>query len=144
MVGFGTLPGRGKPWDERSTWGKKSVWRWFWRCCEGREKSEVLARRHEVCANTPRRYRDEFIAGGRAQVTGKSPTQALGSESKALKHQIEEHDMVIGEYTIANRVLKKRSRPDGRLTWEDEANLTDEIQFFPGRIRTRKVLGLWR
>ena len=75
----------------------------------GEEKLEVLARRHGICANTLRRYRDEFIAGGRAQLMGKSSTQALESETKALKRQIEERDMVIGEYTIANRFLKKRA-----------------------------------
>lgn len=75
----------------------------------GEEKLEVLARRHGICANTVRRYRDEFIAGGRAQLMGKSSTQGLESENKALKRQIEERDMVIGEYTIANRVLKKRA-----------------------------------
>ena len=36
----------------------------------GTEKLEVLARRHQVSANTLRRWRDEFLAGGRDRLTG--------------------------------------------------------------------------
>jgi len=36
----------------------------------GTEKLEVLARRHQVSANTLRRWRDEFLAAGKAQRNG--------------------------------------------------------------------------
>jgi len=72
------------------------------------EPAAQLARRHGVSEQTLYRWRDEFLAGGEAALSGKSK----GSDSPArrvaeLEQQIEKRDQVIGELTIANRILKK-------------------------------------
>ena len=71
-----------------------------------REKAAArLARRYVVSEQTLYRWRDEFLAGGEAALAGSS-----GKNSDPRKRRIEEleqRDQVIGELTIANRVLKK-------------------------------------
>ena len=72
------------------------------------EPAAQLARRHGVSEQTLYRWRDEFLAGGEAALSGKSK----GSDAQArrvaeLEQQIEKRDQVIGELTIANRILKK-------------------------------------
>jgi transposase-like protein len=72
------------------------------------EPARVLARRYGISENTLYRWRDEFMAAGEAALangTGKAdPRQRHLAE---LKKQLGERDKVIGELTIANRLLKK-------------------------------------
>lgn len=73
----------------------------------GTEKLEVLARRHQVSANTLRRWRDEFLAAGRDRLTGVGDAAEALVEVKRLRRELNEREMIIGEITVANRFLKK-------------------------------------
>lgn len=76
------------------------------------EPAAVIARRIGVSEPTLYRWRDEFIAAGEAALAnggGKQGTDPLRRRIAELEHQIEKRDQVIGEYTIANRILKKLS-----------------------------------
>jgi transposase len=76
------------------------------------EPAGVIARRIGVSEPTLYRWRDEFIAGGEAALTGSSGKKGADSRDRRiaeLEAQIEKRDQVIGEYTIANRILKKLS-----------------------------------
>jgi transposase len=71
------------------------------------EPAAVIARRYSVSEPTLYRWRDEFLAAGEAAL-------AVGTRNGAdrriaeLDRQIERRDQVIGELTIAIRVLKKQ------------------------------------
>ena len=72
------------------------------------EPAEKLARRYEVSQQTLYRWRDEFLAGGEAGLTnGKGGADPRDREIRELKKEVEGRDQVIGELTIANRILKK-------------------------------------
>jgi transposase-like protein len=73
------------------------------------EPATQLARRYGVSEPTLYRWRDDFLAGGEAALSaggakGLDPQARRVSE---LEQQIEKRDQVIGELTIANRILKK-------------------------------------
>ena len=71
-----------------------------------------MARRIGVSEPTLYRWRDEFIAAGEAALangSGKKGADPLRRRIAELEYQIEKRDQVIGEYTIANRILKKLS-----------------------------------
>jgi hypothetical protein len=56
------------------------------------------------------RWRDEFLAGGAAALGhGKNGVDARDRENRALRAELAERDLVIGELTVANRILKKLS-----------------------------------
>jgi transposase-like protein len=65
-----------------------------------------LARRFGISEQSLYRYRDQFLTAGRAGLAGNVEAEKLIRE---LKQDIEEREKVIGELTIANRILKKRS-----------------------------------
>ena len=72
------------------------------------EPATKLARRYGVSEQTLYRWRDEFLAGGEAALaSGKKGTDSRDREIKQLKKDLEQRDQVIGELTIANRILKK-------------------------------------
>jgi transposase len=74
------------------------------------EPAAVIARRIGVSEPTLYRWRDEFMAGGEAALaSGKGKADARDRRIAELEAQIEKRDQVIGEYTIANRILKKLS-----------------------------------
>ena len=76
------------------------------------EPAAVIARRVGVSEPTLYRWRDEFVAGGEAALSSGSGKQGADPRDRRiadLEHQIEKRDQVIGEYTIANRILKKLS-----------------------------------
>jgi transposase len=74
------------------------------------EPAAVLARRYGISDATLYRWRDEFLAGGKAALTGERKARN-GSPSRVaeLEQQLGERDRVIGELTVANRILKKLS-----------------------------------
>jgi transposase-like protein len=74
----------------------------------GTEKLEVLARRHQVSANTLRRWRDEFLAGGAERLQGSGNAAAAQAEARHLRRELAEREMIIGELTVANRFLQKK------------------------------------
>ena len=75
------------------------------------ESAAQIARRAGVSDQTLYRWRDDFIAAGQAQLGGKSNEAAATKELAKLQRQIETREQVIGELTIANRILKKLSGP---------------------------------
>ena len=78
------------------------------------ESAAKLARRYGVSEPTLYNWRDKFLAGGMAALaTGKSGDTAEARRIKELEKEVAERDRVVGELTIANRVLKKVS--DGLL-----------------------------
>jgi transposase-like protein len=74
------------------------------------EPAGKLARRFGISEQTLYRWRDEFLAGGEAALAnGRGGTDSRDREIKELKKEVERRDQVIGELTIANRILKKTS-----------------------------------
>ena len=72
------------------------------------EPAAKLARRFGVSEQTLYRWRDDFLAGGEAALsTGKGQSEPRERENAELKRQLAQRDQVIGELTIANRILKK-------------------------------------
>jgi transposase-like protein len=72
------------------------------------ESAGKLARRIGVSEQTLYRWRDEFLAGGEAALaSGKGGADPRDREIRELKKEVEGRDQVIGELTIANRILKK-------------------------------------
>ena len=74
------------------------------------ESAAKLARRYGISEQTLYRYRDRFLESGKAGLSGDRDAEA---RIKELEKQVEEREQVIGELTIANRILKKTS--DGLL-----------------------------
>jgi transposase len=72
------------------------------------EPGAVLARRFEVSEPTLYRWRDDFLRGGEAALCGSNGT-GPARRLQELERQVAERDRVIGELTIANRILKKTS-----------------------------------
>ncbi len=77
------------------------------------EPAVVIARRYSVSEPTLYRWRDEVLAAGEAALAvgtrnGVDPRDRRIAE---LERQIESRYQVIGELTIALRVLKKTPRP---------------------------------
>ena len=74
------------------------------------ESAEKIGRRLGVDKRTVDRWRDEFLAAGEASLadksTGEHPSQR---EIKELRREIAKRDQIIGEVTVANRILKKLS-----------------------------------
>jgi transposase len=75
------------------------------------EAAAVIARRVGVSEPTLYRWRDEFLAAGEAALAGSSRNGAdpRNRQIAELEKQIEKRDQVIGELTVANRILKKLS-----------------------------------
>ena len=72
------------------------------------EPAAKVARRFGVSEQTLYRWRDEFLAGGEAALAnGKGGADLRDREIRELKKEVERRDQVIGELTIANRILKK-------------------------------------
>src|SRR5512136_770654 len=74
------------------------------------EAGKVLARRYGISEQTLYRWRDEFLAGGEsALASGQGGSDARDRQIADLKREVARRDQVIGELTIANRILKKTS-----------------------------------
>lgn len=73
------------------------------------ESAEVISRRLKIDVSTLNRWRDEFLAGGEAALLGNGSSDPRDRQIAELKREIADRDQVIGEYTIANRILKKLS-----------------------------------
>ena len=68
------------------------------------EPIATLARRYGVSETTLHRWREDFLICGQAAL-------AYGEAARIqeLERQLARRDQVIGELTIANRILKKRA-----------------------------------
>lgn len=76
------------------------------------EPASKIARRYGISEATLMRYRDAFLEGGlQALHDGKRDSAEV--RVKELEKELEQRDQVIGELTIANRILKKIS--DGQI-----------------------------
>ncbi|NIV46665.1 MAG: transposase [Gammaproteobacteria bacterium] len=73
------------------------------------EPAAQIARRAGISEQTLYRWRDEFIGGGTQALKGHGGLAEQAKERERLAARIAEGDQVIGELTIANRVLKKLS-----------------------------------
>ena len=72
------------------------------------EPAAVLSRRHGISENTLYRWRDEFMTAGEAALANrKGKADPRNRQIAELRKQLSERDRVIGELTIANRILKK-------------------------------------
>ena len=72
------------------------------------EPAGVLARRYGIAEGTLYRWRDEFLTAGEAALAnGKNKAGVRDRQIAELKKDLVERDKVIGELTIANRILKK-------------------------------------
>ena len=85
------------------------------------EPATQIARRYGVSEKTLYAWRDEFIAGGQqALASGKQGSSREEKRIAQLEKRIEQRDRVIGEITIANRILKKISKEMGLPTPSDD------------------------
>ncbi|MGH8522825.1 MAG: transposase [Gammaproteobacteria bacterium] len=73
------------------------------------EPSAQIARRAGIAEATLYRWRDEFINAGKQALNGRGAETLAAKETARLNAQLAERDQVIGELTIANRILKKLS-----------------------------------
>ncbi len=74
------------------------------------EPAAKIARRYGVSEPTLYRYRDLFLEGGKAGIaSGAGKSDSRGRKIEGLEKALEQRDQVIGELTIANRILKKLS-----------------------------------
>ena len=72
------------------------------------EPAARLARRLGVSEQTLYRWRDEFLAGGQAALASRNGKgDGRDRQIEELQQQLGQRDQVIGELTIANRILKK-------------------------------------
>jgi transposase len=75
------------------------------------EPAAKIVRRYGIAETTLYRYRDQFVEGGKAALSnghrGKSDPREQDIER--LHKDVSRRDRVIGELTIANRILKKTS-----------------------------------
>lgn len=72
------------------------------------EPAVQIARRAGISEQTLYRWRDEFIGGGKQALNGRGENEQAKKIAR-LEGQLAERDQVIGEITIANRILKKLS-----------------------------------
>jgi transposase-like protein len=74
------------------------------------EPAVQLARRFGISEQTLYRWRDDFLSAGEAALArGKNGVDGREREIRALKAELEERTLVIGELAAANRILKKLS-----------------------------------
>ncbi len=72
------------------------------------EPAVRIARRYGVSEPTLYRWRDEFLEAGKDALAGKKNGDAGDRQRvRELEREVERRDQVIGELTIANRILKK-------------------------------------
>ena len=81
------------------------------------EPSAQIARRAGIAEATLYRWRDEFINAGKQALNGRGADTLAAKETARLTAQLAERDQVIGELTIANRILKnsRAARPECRV-----------------------------
>ena len=75
------------------------------------EPAAQLARRNGISEQTLYRWRDEFIAGGKAKMGSDNNGPDQARQAQQHERELAARDQVIGELTVANRVLKKLSGP---------------------------------
>ncbi len=79
------------------------------------EPLSVVARRYGISEPTLWKWRDDFLAAGEAALNYgyNKPTDGLHQQIRQLKCEWADREQVIGEITVANRIL--RNLQDGSL-----------------------------
>lgn len=72
-----------------------------------------IARRFKMSEGTLYRLRDRFLDAGHGALSARKGSNGSDQQVRELRREIAERDRVIGEITIANRILKKSA--DGLL-----------------------------
>ena len=73
------------------------------------EPAAALARRYGVSEPTLYRWREDFLAAGKSALTDKAKKGSEeGQQIRQLERELEKREQVVGEYVIANRILKKK------------------------------------
>ena len=73
---------------------------------------ESLARKAGVSATSLGRWRDDFVEAGKSALgSGKVVQNQLARQVESLQSELAGRDQVIGELTVANRILKKTVGP---------------------------------
>ena len=67
-----------------------------------------LAREAGVSQTTLHRWREEFLNSGLDGLRGAGARNSQRSEVKRLQRQLLDREQIIGELTVANRILKKK------------------------------------
>lgn len=75
------------------------------------EPAAQIARRYGISEQSLYRWRDDFLESGKQGLKGKTAESPLTKELARLQREIESREQVIGELTVANRILKKLSGP---------------------------------
>ena len=73
------------------------------------EPAVQIARRAGISEQALYRWRDDFINAGKQAMNGRGVPGEHAKAVERLAGEVAERDQVIGELTIANRVLKKLS-----------------------------------
>ena len=73
------------------------------------EAAAQIARRAGISEQTLYRWREDFIGAGKQAMNGRGAQSEQAKAVERLSAEVAERDQVIGELTIANRVLKKLS-----------------------------------
>jgi transposase-like protein len=73
----------------------------------GSESQAELARRHDVSATMLSRWRDQFVAAGEQGLRNENRDPSRDARVELLEQELGKRDQIIGELTIANRLLKK-------------------------------------
>lgn len=71
------------------------------------EPAGRIARRFGISEQTLYRYREQFLEGGRGALAGTGKSDSRDRRIESLQKAVAHRDRVIGEITIANRLLKK-------------------------------------
>lgn len=72
-------------------------------CIKGKEPISTLARRYDISETAIYRWKDQFLEGGRkGLIHNKKDNRVLHLEKELL-----ERDRIIGELSVANKILKK-------------------------------------
>lgn len=75
-------------------------------CIKGKEPISTLARRHDISETAIYRWKDQFLEGARqGLINNKKDNRLLEFEKELL-----ERDRIIGELSVANKILKKTLR----------------------------------
>jgi len=72
------------------------------------EPAAVLSRRFNVSETALYRWKDDFLAAGEGALAyGRGKANGQADRVRQFEKELAERDRVIGELTIANRILKK-------------------------------------
>lgn len=94
---------------KRQAWTAERKTELVLRLLRKEEPAAQIARHAGVSEQSLYRWRDEFLQAGKGGLEGRATLGGLHGEATQLRAQLAERDQVIGELTVANRILKKLS-----------------------------------